>query len=64
MADGDVTDSVVSGGKDRNEREIEKDSDGRPQKKLAKKTVLKDASKSKKTTQDPNCSHVADGSKY
>ena len=47
MADGDVTDSSVSGGKDRNE-EVEEDGDGRPLKKLAKKTVEKVASKSKK----------------
>ena len=32
VADGDVTDSSVSGGKDRNEEEIEEDGDGRPQK--------------------------------
>ena len=48
LADGDVTDSGVSGGKDRNEEEIEEDGDGRPQKKLVKKTVVKVASKSKK----------------
>ena len=45
---GDVTGSGVSDGKDRNEEEVEKDGDGRPQKKLAKKTVVKVASKSKK----------------
>ena len=48
---GDVTGSGVSDGKDRNEEEVEKDGDGRPQKKLAKKTVVKVASKSKKKKQ-------------
>ena len=47
LADADVTDSGVSGGKDPNEEEIEENGDGRPQKKLAKKTVVKVASKSK-----------------
>ena len=64
LADADVTDSGVSGGKDTNEEEFEENGDGRPQKKLAKKTVVKVASKSKKTTQNTNCSHVADGSMY
>ena len=41
VANGDVTDSGVSGGKDRNEEEVEEDGDGRPQKKLTKKTVVK-----------------------
>lgn len=41
VANGDVTDSGVSGGKDGNEEEVEEDGDGRPQKKLAKKTVVK-----------------------
>ena len=45
--EGDVTDSVFSDGKDRNEVKVEKDGDGRPQKKLAKKTVVKVASKSR-----------------
>ena len=44
LADADVTDS---GGKDTNEEEIEENGDRRPQKKLAKKTVVKVASKSK-----------------
>ena len=36
VADGDVTDSGVSCGKDRNEEEVEEDGDGRPHKKGSK----------------------------
>ena len=48
MADADVTDSGISGGKDTNGEEIEENGDRRPQKKLAKKMVVKVVSKSKK----------------